>query len=330
METSLAIIMIIVDFLLCYVTFLYPNLFNSLLPWPPLRNLKSQRASLVRLCYNSSLTVFLASHPYVKHYLLAYNVISFIAWSSVLLLTLTHILGFNPTSPQQQPSHPPKPPSSFLSSFFSPTPKPIHPTHTAPFPFHIPKPLQPYYTRTHTTYASLGLLTAFVQSAAILEVAHVLLGWVGSPLQTTAMQVASRLFLVWGITWVFENVRSLFLSSFRWFINSQSPHQTRTNPFYTLMILSWSLTESIRYAFYASSLLPSLSSPPKFLVYLRYTTFFVLYPLGAGSEAALIWASVAGRGKWGPIEWVRLGLFAMWWPGVSLSPLPAFDFSDQM
>lgn len=46
-----------------------------------------------------------------------------------------------------------------------------------------------------------------MQSFAILEVAHVLLRWVRSPVQTTAMQVASRLFLVWGIAEQFPEVR---------------------------------------------------------------------------------------------------------------------------
>ena len=40
----------------------------------------------------------------------------------------------------------------------------------------------------------------FVQSFAILDVLHVVLGWVRAPLPTSATQVFSRLFLVWGIT----------------------------------------------------------------------------------------------------------------------------------
>ena len=37
------------------------------------------------------------------------------------------------------------------------------------------------------------------QTAAILEVLHSLVGLVRAPVGTTAMQVASRLWLVWGI-----------------------------------------------------------------------------------------------------------------------------------
>ncbi|KAK0209325.1 hypothetical protein DFS33DRAFT_1254235, partial [Desarmillaria ectypa] len=46
------------------------------------------------------------------------------------------------------------------------------------------------------------------QASAILEAIHVLLGWVRSSLSTTAMQVASRLYAIWGITEPFQCVSS--------------------------------------------------------------------------------------------------------------------------
>ena len=87
------------------------------------------------------------------------------------------------------------------------------------------------------------------------------------------------------------------------------------------MILAWSITEVIRYAFYAFSLLGSV--PPRALTYLRYTTFYALYPLGAGSEAFLILATVPSwvQFKQGAVSiWdvARLVLFLTWWPGKSL------------
>jgi hypothetical protein len=57
-----------------------------------------------------------------------------------------------------------------------------------------------------TTYSRVGSTVAIVQTCAILEVVHVLLGWVRSPLQTTVMQVASRLWIVWGIVQQFDVV----------------------------------------------------------------------------------------------------------------------------
>lgn len=49
-------------------------------------------------------------------------------------------------------------------------------------------------------YGKVGLLLQVVQSAAALEVVHALVGLVRSPVGTTALQVASRLMLVWAYT----------------------------------------------------------------------------------------------------------------------------------
>jgi hypothetical protein len=67
------------------------------------------------------------------------------------------------------------------------------------------------------------------------------------------------------------------------------------------MVLSWALTEVIRYAFYAATLLAD-GNAPALLTWARYSTFFVLYPTGAGSEALVNFAtlpvSLAHNGAW--------------------------------
>jgi Protein tyrosine phosphatase-like protein, PTPLA len=80
---------------------------------------------------------------------------------------------------------------------------------TRPLQTSLPAPLQPIFARATTAYSRIGELTRFVQSFALLEVIHALLGWVRSPVTTTTMQVASRLFLVWGITTQFPEVGTL-------------------------------------------------------------------------------------------------------------------------
>lgn len=55
------------------------------------------------------------------------------------------------------------------------------------------------------------------------------------------------------------------------------------------MLLAWSVTEVIRYPFYVLSL---LGKEVYLLDWLRYNTFLVLYPLGAGSEAFLSYSTL--------------------------------------
>jgi len=69
----------------------------------------------------------------------------------------------------------------------------------------VPEWLQPVYQRATTTFYRVGVQTAFVQSLAVMEILHVVVGWVRSPVGTTASQVFSRLFLVWGIAERFPN-----------------------------------------------------------------------------------------------------------------------------
>jgi very-long-chain (3R)-3-hydroxyacyl-CoA dehydratase len=53
------------------------------------------------------------------------------------------------------------------------------------------------------------------QSLAALEVVHAGMGLVRSPVFTTAQQVASRLFVVWGILYAVPGVAAKSLTLFR-------------------------------------------------------------------------------------------------------------------
>jgi very-long-chain (3R)-3-hydroxyacyl-CoA dehydratase len=94
------------------------------------------------------------------------------------------------------------------------------------------------------------------------------------------------------------------------------------------MVLSWALTEVVRYTFYAASL---VGWEPALLVWARYSTFFVLYPTGAGSEALVnlatlplsiasggSWISALPLAQWDAYALLRGVLFVAWWPGESL------------
>lgn len=94
-------------------------------------------------------------------------------------------------------------------------------------------------------------------------------GLLRSSLFTTIVQVSSRILLVWGIANLFE-----------------APQVSLA---YSSMLVAWSVTEVYRYSYYVTNI---LGRTPRFLTWLRYNTFFVLYPLGAGSEAWCIYQAL--------------------------------------
>ncbi|KAG6820974.1 hypothetical protein H0H93_008603 [Arthromyces matolae] len=240
-----------------------------------------------------------ATPALIKYYLVFFNVVSAIGWSYLLVLTIIHLFNLDGGSPASISTS--QTASSTLSRFLSSLPF----FKSSPsFEARLHPALRPVYRRATTTYTRVGAPTAVVQSLAVFEVFHVLFGFVRSPLPTTAAQVASRLFLVWGIVEQFADVR--------------------TNPIFTSMLLSWSITEVIRYSFYAFTL---LGYEPYVLLWLRYTTFYILYPTGASSEALLIYATLPSsspipgwqswiQGMWRPTDYARALLFGIWWPGL--------------
>jgi len=108
------------------------------------------------------------------------------------------------------------------------------------------------------------------QSAAVLEILHGLVGLVRSPITATLPQISSRLFVVWGILWSFPEVRTHVLVS--------------------SLVISWSITEIIRYSFFGTK--EALGFAPSWLLWLRYSTFLLLYPSGITSEVGLIYVAL--------------------------------------
>ncbi|KAL9962138.1 hypothetical protein ACROYT_G031216 [Oculina patagonica] len=125
-------------------------------------------------------------------------------------------------------------------------------------------------------YDSVEKPLKIFQSAAILEVLHCAVGLVPSSVVLTAFQVASRLFLTWAI--------------------AHSVPQVQDNPGVVAFILAWSITEVIRYSFYAFSLLDKL---PYIIQWCRYTFFFFLYPIGVTGELVSIYSSLRHVSKSG-------------------------------
>lgn len=88
------------------------------------------------------------------------------------------------------------------------------------------------------------------------------------------------------------------------------------------MALAWSSAEVIRYSFYTFTL---SGFNVYALLWLRYTMFYVLYPLGVASESSLIFLSLPHspelgwlRGSWNFIDYFRASQFLIWWPGTPI------------
>ncbi|KAJ0096348.1 hypothetical protein Patl1_28320 [Pistacia atlantica] len=108
------------------------------------------------------------------------------------------------------------------------------------------------------------------QTAAVLEILHGLIGLVRSPITATLPQIGSRLYVTWGILWSFP--------------------QTQTHILVSSLVISWSITEIIRYSFFG--LKEAIGFTPSWLLWLRYSTFLLLYPTGITSEVGLIYIAL--------------------------------------
>jgi very-long-chain (3R)-3-hydroxyacyl-CoA dehydratase len=139
-------------------------------------------------------------------------------------------------------------------------------------------------------YNSSYTLLLPLQTTALLEILHSVTGLVRTPVSTTAMQVASRIYIVWSILFPLPHLASTFT--------------------YQSMVFAWCVTEVIRYSYYACNL---YGKPMYALVWMRYSLFYVLYPIGAGSEWWLVAENIKElRGVYGTGvlgHWVVLAVY---------------------
>ncbi|TGZ56446.1 hypothetical protein CRM22_010163 [Opisthorchis felineus] len=111
------------------------------------------------------------------------------------------------------------------------------------------------------------LLRTF-QTLALVEILHACLRLVKSSPVVTALQLMSRVFVVWGI------------------MLPLMKQETIAAP---LCIVSWSLAEIVRYVYYALTI---CNSSIGFVTWLRYTAFMVLYPTGISGELIYMYEAV--------------------------------------
>ena len=125
----------------------------------------------------------------------------------------------------------------------------------------------------------------FFQSLAVMEILHSLTGVVRASFATTLVQVVSRLQLIF----VHFNVQ-----------------EARESNGLVPMVLAWGLVEVVRYLYLALNL---VNMAPRWLLWFRYTLFYVLYPLGVYGEMKVLFDALPSMSKSGilsvtlPNEW---------------------------
>ncbi|OAG00762.1 tyrosine phosphatase-like protein [Paraphaeosphaeria sporulosa] len=128
-------------------------------------------------------------------------------------------------------------------------------------------------------------LARWTQTLTLIEIMHAAVGIVKSPVSTTAIQVLTRCIQVWMIWWCF-------------------PFSTASSHAFLILVLAWAAADAIRYLYLALNM---HGKAPKYLVWLRYTMFYPLYPIGIGAEWWLMYRSV------GPVGRVNAALPYMWY-----------------
>ncbi|OJJ40705.1 hypothetical protein ASPWEDRAFT_99771 [Aspergillus wentii DTO 134E9] len=144
------------------------------------------------------------------------------------------------------------------------------------------------------------LLTT-TQSLALLEILHSLVGIVRAPVFTTLMQVSSRILVVWGIMYLFHD-------------RGDGNGGILGDYAFLGCLGAWGVTECIRYGFFALQVWGS--GVPAWWTWLRYNTFYVLYPLGITSECILVVKALGPAAKLHPLYWWFLvAVLAIYVPG---------------
>ena len=163
-------------------------------------------------------------------------------------------------------------------------------------------------SRVARIYPTVGGFARNTQTLALAEIVHAAIGVVRAPVPTTALQVASRLLLVWGVVDMFGS--GLGLGAY----GSNTGNQLA----YTGMLSAWSLSEIVRYSYFVAFLGSggNASSVPGFLTWARYNLFYVLYPVGISSEVWLLWYALPMAETWHPMyAWALRAVMVIYVPG---------------
>jgi very-long-chain (3R)-3-hydroxyacyl-CoA dehydratase len=166
------------------------------------------------------------------------------------------------------------------------------------------------HDKLHGLFEALFPLLKWTQTLALLEIVHSLAGLVRASPITTAMQVASRIIVVWGVLTLYPQVVA---AKNTWGRPAPGPNG---GPYpFAGILMAWGITEIIRYGFFVYK--EGISSrTPSWLTWLRYNTFFILYPVGITSECWLMYLALTPAQKEEKgVDWILKAILFIYVPG---------------
>lgn len=171
-------------------------------------------------------------------------------------------------------------------------------------------PILQSHDKLHGLFEALFPLLKWTQTLALLEIVHSVVGLVRASPVTTAMQVASRIVVVWGVLTLYPEIVATTTPFGR------DTAGSTTGPIaFAGILMAWGVTEIIRYGFFVwkEGISPTI---PTWLTWLRYNTFFVLYPIGISSECLLMYLAIApaAREEKG-LDWALKAILLIYVPG---------------
>lgn len=151
-------------------------------------------------------------------------------------------------------------------------------------------------------YPAVRVLVLFTQTLAALEILHAKTRLVHAPVLTTFVQIAGR-------------------STVLWIVIENYPSAAQTSPFYAFMVLAWSAADTIRYLYFATRLVGGHQYPT--LIWLRYSAFYLLYPIGIAGEVGVVYHAVSEAWRLGydAHAWGYIAAATLYIPGTYVSVL---------
>lgn len=146
-------------------------------------------------------------------------------------------------------------------------------------------------------FPSLEPLARWIQTLSLLDVFHAATNLIPAPLGSTFTQVVTRVIQVWLIWFTFPFTTASAVGGYA----------------FPALLLAWSAADTVRYTYLALNL---HGKAPSWLIWLRYSMFYVLYPVGIGAEWCLMHSAVEPAGEVSP--WLKpmfYFLLALYVPG---------------